>query len=103
MAKGKFAIVVNYLEDQNEPSRPDSVLVFVPDNPAERRTMLLREFKLHNEDCGDEDEDADDDEEITINETPDGCYGDIDVSYGGSHLFLTFISDPEEDLNQGGS
>ena len=87
---GKLAIVMNYMEDQNEPSRPDRELVFVPDDPVQRKAMLLKEWELHNED-DEEDEDKVGYEDICIDEDVDGEYGDIDVSYDGIHLLFTFV------------
>lgn len=84
---GKYAICVYYLIDQNEPSKPDSELVWIPDDPVER-DKLLRE--LWSESCCGNDEGDEGDVEISVNDDPND-YGDVQIGDGSSYMYFTFI------------
>jgi len=90
MVKGKLAIVVPYMVDQNEPSRPHEKLVFVPDDPAKRDEFLLGmwgEFQ---------DEDDNSSPEISVNSPDD--YGDLQIGDGCTYLFFTFVNNDIREL-----
>ena len=83
----KKAIIVPYAVDQNEPSRPISKLVDIPDDTQERDELLKQlfvEYVL----------DSEDDLELTITEGNERSYGDIIVSYYGSiFMYVTFVTE----------
>jgi len=86
MQKGKFAIVVAYVECQNCPSRPDETLLFVPDDPIERDPLLVAYFMRTF--------DGSEADDIVIKEA-EAPWGDLEVTDADagndSHIFLTFI------------
>ena len=83
----KKAIVVPYAVYQNEPSRPISNLVDIPDDIQERDELLKQlfvEYVL----------DSEDDLELTITEGNERSYGDIIVSYDDSiFMYVTFVTE----------
>ncbi len=81
------AIILPYAVDQNEPSRPISTLVDIPDDEQARDELLNRlfvEYVL----------DSDDDLELIINDGNENSYGDIIVSYADSiFMYVTFVTE----------
>lgn len=82
----KLAIAVPYCESQNEPSRPFSQLIELPDNIASRDKML-KKFFVDNV-CDDEDAG------LVVRKGKKGIdYGDLVVdSEIGVYLYLTYVS-----------
>lgn len=79
----KLAIALPYYVGQNEPSKPLTNLVAVPDDVDERDEVLTKLFFERVLDC--------DFDELTVTETPYG-YGDITVAYHDDvFLYITFI------------
>lgn len=80
------AIILPYAVDQNEPSRPISMLVDIPDDIQERDELLKQlfvEYVL----------DSEDDLELTITEGNERSYGDVIVSYDDSiFMYVVFIT-----------
>ena len=97
----KLAIVLWYTEYQNEPSEPNKQLINLPDSVVERDKMLIAQFV---EEHGDEDVKPDDltvrgDEDVddlTVESENGVYYGDLQVSYGETHMFVTFAELPEK-------
>lgn len=82
----KQAILVVYAEEQDCPSRPHEQLVDIPEDKASRDEVLRAWFLDIAIACDPADVD------ITIIDTPDGEYGDIQVHNGeGVHMFVTFV------------
>ena len=80
----KLAIVLWYMEDQNEPSKPNRELIELPDDPVKRDAFLIAEYFAG---YGEEDPG-----EVTVTET--NGYGDLQVSSGGVHMFVTYAELP---------
>lgn len=79
------AILVPYCVDQNQPSKPLSFLVDIPDDEQQRYTLLRALFKEHVYD------ELEDDAEVIIRETEE--YGDLSVTDDDIlYLFVTFVA-----------
>lgn len=83
----KQAIIVPYAADQNEPLRPISKIVGIPDDQEERDQALSRLFfyyVLDNESLSRSD--------LEIREGSEDSYGDIVVSYDDSiFMYVIFV------------
>lgn len=80
-------IIVPYIVDQNEPSRPLNQVFDLPYHDELRRTFLKNLFIEHLcTDCNHDD--------ITVTNGKEDDYGDIVVEGpGGLFLFVTFITE----------
>lgn len=90
----RLAIILWYMEYQNEPSKPNEQLVALPDDQAERDKMLAQ---LYVGECGDDDVSEAD---VTVEECHDrdAYYGDLQVgNNSGTHMFVTYAKLPGED------
>jgi hypothetical protein len=88
MLKQNLAIVLWYQEEQNEPSQPNKQLVNLPDNITERNEQLVNQYL---EEYGDDD--SIDPKDIIIDDSA-SYYGDLQVSYGNHHMFVTYAKLP---------
>lgn len=84
----RSAIVLWYTEYQNEPSKPDKELILLPDDETKRNELLCAKYVAE---CGDPEVTPAD---VTVEETKE--YGDLQVSYGGTHMFVTYAVLPDE-------
>lgn len=80
------AIIVPYIVDQNEPSRPIPQVFNLPDDVKERNEILLTIFKKYLL------EDVESDKLEFFEEERFTLYGDIEVGYNDDlFLFVTFL------------
>lgn len=85
----RLAAIVGYVCDQNEPSKPDKELVWLPDDNAACEPILRELYKTSFND-----EATDDD--LVFEECRGGYYGDLQIGYDDSYLFATFVEVPEK-------
>ena len=88
----RLAVILWYQEEQNEPSKPESDLVRLSDDPAERDKVLTAMFRSGY----DEEREEGDTEAVEIGEAH--ChFGDVQASCGGIHMFATYVKLPEDE------
>lgn len=104
--QGRFAVVVCYMCDQNEPSKPDADIVFIPADKS-KREAVLRELVVayFGEDDLPEDQKADLDLDGRLSHPKKGDhwheYADLVVDYGETYLLLTYVNLPETPALEG--
>lgn len=80
----KPAVSLFYVSEQNSPSKPDAKVLLLPDDVAERKEHLLKEFS---ECFGDEGATP------TVSEIPTE-YADITLSHEDTYVFITYVELP---------
>ena len=74
------AIAIPYVTYQNEPSKPDNVLIDLPEDESARDELLHEEWNKI----------FDGDSPVVI--TTDSAYGDLEIGNGDCFIFYTYVN-----------